>query len=75
MINYVGEAFAEMIEILKSPSYDKANIDKAYEIEEKINIWRDRLRDENQTKLGTDGYNINSAMVYNNVFYSLEKII
>ncbi|MGA0285294.1 MAG: Na/Pi cotransporter family protein [Saprospiraceae bacterium] len=74
MINYVGEAFAEMIEILKSPSYDKANIDKAYEIEEKINIWRDRLRDENQTKLGTDGYNINSAMVYNNVFYSLEKI-
>lgn len=74
MINYVGEAFAEMIEILKSPSYDKANIDKAYEIEEKINIWRDRLRDENQTKLGTDGYNVNSAMVYNNIFYSLEKI-
>ena len=74
MINYVGEAFAEMIEILKSPSYDKANIDKAYEIEEKINMWRDRLRDENLTKLGTDGYNINSAMVYNNVFYSLEKI-
>ena len=32
------------------------------------------MRGENQSNLGKKDYNINSAMIYNNIFSSLEKV-
>lgn len=70
----VKEAFDTMIENLKSPSYGKVSIDKAKELEVSINEFRDKLRKDNLKKLGKKDYNVKSAMVYNNVFSSLEKV-
>ncbi len=74
MIGLLDIAFDEMIKILQTPSYDNVNIEQAKENEIDINKFRDKLRKDNLNKLGTPDYNVNSAMVYNNIFSSFEKI-
>ncbi len=73
-MDIVDSAFATMKENLETPSYDDVSINKANDIETDINRFRNKLRKENLNNLGKKDYNINSAMVYNNIFSSLEKI-
>jgi phosphate:Na+ symporter len=63
-----------MMENLNAPSYDDVTVTKASDKEEDINRFRNKLRKENVSKLGTEGYNANSAMIFTNLFSSLEKI-
>ncbi|MEM1323939.1 MAG: Na/Pi cotransporter family protein [Bacteroidota bacterium] len=74
MIGKVDEAFKIMVANLKEPNYRKISKVKAMEVEIQINDLRNKLRTENHSKLGDPDYNINSAMVYNNIFSSLEKV-
>lgn len=74
MMDVVDSAFAEMNVNLAQDHYDKVDITKAREIEKELNRLRDKLRKENQSFLGTEGYTTQSAMIYNNLFSSLEKI-
>lgn len=74
MMDMVDEAFAEMVSNLNTPQYDNVSIDKAQELEEDINKMRDRFRKHNLSRLGDSDYNVNSAMIYNNLFSSLEKV-
>jgi len=70
----INKAFETMITNLKAPNYDKVSIESAITLEQEINDFRNKLRKENLTKIGTKDYNVKSAMVYNNVFSSLEKV-
>jgi len=74
MIELVDEAFAIMNTNLNSNSYDDVSKTSAVEIERSINKFRDTLRKGNVTNLGSAGYDMQSAMIYNNIFSSLEKV-
>lgn len=74
MLALVDEAFTEMNQNLKQDHYDKVDISQAKGIEKQINSLRNQLRKENQSLIGTEGYVVKSAMIYNNIFSSLEKI-
>jgi len=43
-------------------------------LEKEIDSYRNELRNEHLSNLGKDDYNVKSAMVYNNIFHSLEKV-
>jgi len=70
----IDEAFEEMVQNLNTQSYDNVNIERAIQLEKDINEYRDVLRDEHLNNLGTEDYNVKSAMMYNNIFHALEKI-
>ena len=70
----VDAAFVEMVKNLETPSYDDVTKTKADQLEKEINKYRNVLRDEHLSNLGTEDYNVKSAMVYNNIFHSLEKV-
>ena len=74
MIAIIDRAFAEMNNNLNLDHYDKINLENALAIEKEINKFRNELRKENIAKIGTDGYLVQSAMIYNNIFSSFEKI-
>jgi len=74
MMDKVDEAFVEMSTNLDNPHYDKIDISKAKQIEVEINGLRNDLRKHNLKRLGDADYNVNSAMIYNNLFSSLERI-
>jgi phosphate:Na+ symporter len=74
MVKLVDKAFAEMNKNLNQDHYDKVDIEKAMGIEKAINKYRNKLRNENQALMGSEGYVIESAMIYNNIFSSLERI-
>jgi len=74
MIGKVDEAFEEMVTNLNNPQYDKVNIARAKELENDIDKLRDKYRKHNLGRLGDSDYNVNSAMIYNNLFSSLEKV-
>ena len=74
MFKLIDEAFAVMVENLSTPSYD--NVDKAgaVDLERKINELRNTMRKENLLHMTQPDYNVNSAMIYNNIFSSLERV-
>ena len=74
MIDLVNEGFKEMVKNLNTDNYDKVDIEGALEIEKSINELRNKLKEENLTNLGHPEYNVRSAMIYNNVYSSLEKV-
>ena len=74
MIELVDEAFAIMNTNLTSNSYDDVSKTSAVEIERSINKFLDTLRKGNVTDLGSAGYDMQSAMIYNNIFHALEKV-
>jgi phosphate:Na+ symporter len=74
MISLVDQAFAEMNKNLASNNYSKVDITDALQIEKDINKYRNHLRKENQSMLGSEGYTVESAMIYNNLFSSLERV-
>ncbi len=74
MSSLVDKAFTIMNNNLSSDHYDQVNKEKAVDIERDINQFRNSLRKSNLTNLGSDGYDVQSAMIYNNIFSSLEKV-
>ncbi len=74
MLDLVDQAFEIMHKNLSAPNYEDVNIDEAKAKEKEINKFRDKLREENLNLLGSDGYSMNSAMIYNNIFSSMEKV-
>jgi len=74
MMALIDTAFKEMHKNLSQKNYNTVNKDTARELEEQINALRNRLRTENLNRLGEEDYLVKSAMIYNNIFSSLERI-
>lgn len=74
LIDKVDEAFKIMLENLNAPNYTEVTKTRALEVEKEINEMRNRFRKENTAMIGKKDYNPKSAIVYNNVFSSLERI-
>lgn len=75
MFNLVDEAFLSMIQNLENPHYDSVHKEKSVLLEQKINAQRDIMRKENTIAMEIEEeYNINSAMIYNNIYSNLEKV-
>lgn len=77
-INILSDLLDGAIRIMNEnlASVDYKNVKKYYaqKTEKLINQQRDRMRSEHASKLGLPDYNLKSAMVYSNVFLSLERI-
>jgi len=74
LIEKVDNAFKVMVSNLNSRSYDDVTMEEASKLEKEINKYRNQLRDEHLNQLGSPDYNVKSAMIYNNIFNSLEKV-
>lgn len=74
MTDLIDAAFDVMVKNLSTPSYDDVTKTKARDLESDINTLRDRFRKEHTKSIGSEDYNVKSAMVYNNVFSSLERV-
>ncbi|HLQ99266.1 MAG TPA: Na/Pi symporter [Sphingobacterium sp.] len=74
MFDLLDEAFAIMCENLNKHIAD-VTLDEAKKIEDKINRKRDEIRREYYDSLSNNGdVNIESGILYNNMFASLERI-
>lgn len=70
----IDKAFIIMNTNLAMDHYDEVDKAPAMEVEKSINKFRNNLRKNNLIQLGSDGYDVQSAMIYNNIFSSLEKV-
>lgn len=73
MFQLVDEAFEILNKNLAVPEYEQVDLGPAITMEKKINQLRDLMRKENQEQQTDPDYNINSSLIYNNLFSSLEK--
>lgn len=73
MLTTIDEAFEEMIKNLKKP-YKEITLDRAQEIEDKINKLRDKYRTEHLSSIEDHEFNIRSGIIYTDLIYSAEKI-
>ena len=73
LIGKLGDAFDFMIENIEI-SADDLNINKAVDIENEIDRLRNRLRKDHLKSIGDSDYNIESGMIYTNMFSSFERI-
>jgi phosphate:Na+ symporter len=74
MIEMISAAFGQMNTNLSSASYSTVEKDTARALEDEINSLRDKLRAKNSDRLGDGDYKVEAAMIYNNIFSSLERI-
>lgn len=74
LIEIVQRGFDEMNHNLNLSSYDEASLVKCYALEDEINVQRNTMRSYNQKNLEKDDYNVSSAMVFTNLFSSLERV-
>ncbi|GAB5418225.1 MAG: hypothetical protein Crog4KO_16700 [Crocinitomicaceae bacterium] len=72
MSRAIDAAFEVMNENLNA-EYGSISLDKAIDCERKVNALRNKLRDEHLQNLGS-GENMDNALIYNNLFSSLEKV-
>ena len=72
MIDVIDEAFEIMNANLNS-EYGSISIEDAVAKEREINQLRDQLRSEHLTLIGS-GENTDNALIYSNLFSSLEKV-
>ncbi len=70
----VERSFDEMNHNLNLDSYDSATLSKCYDLEEETNVQRNSMRKYNQENLGDTNYDVNAAMIFTNLFSSLERI-
>lgn len=73
MITVVGESLEIMVKNLNQP-YANVTIEAAQEAEQKINELRDTLRRQHLVNIQNGDYKINTALIYNDIIHSLEKI-
>lgn len=70
----ISQACKIMSQNLAATDYSAVQKTAATLAEKKINTLRNEMREEHLLRLGAADYNVKSAMVYNNVFTSLERI-
>jgi len=74
LLSLVDEAFKIMNSNLSSENIGAISISEAREVQDKISSVMKNFRNQILEEISQDGYNIKSAMVYNNIFTLLEKI-
>lgn len=74
MNGLVTEAFDEMVSNLKKPEFEGVSIDKAMEIEDRINTHCRKLRNDNLAQIGTSEYNVQSSIIYTSLFNMMESV-
>lgn len=74
MFQLVDEAFEILNKNIAVPEFSNINLEPAIAIEKKINKLRDQMRRENKESQSDPNYNINSSLIYNNLFTSLEQV-
>ena len=74
LFEILERVFAEMNYNLNLSSYDDAALEKCYALEDETNIQRNAMRKYNQEHIGDEDYNTSTAMIYTNLFSSLERI-
>lgn len=73
MFALVDKAFEIMIENLNA-DWSDVSIEKANAAENAINKKRDKMRDEHLENLGNSEFNMESGMIFSNLFSSCEKV-
>ena len=73
MFDMIDLAFENMTLNLEQ-RYDNIDLEKAKSIEDQVNALRDRIRREHLDNMGKGDYNIDSGMIYNDLYSSLEKV-
>ncbi len=73
MLTITDEAFEIMNDNL-SAQYGSISMEKAVEKEREINALRDQLRRKHLKNIEKEEFNMNSALIYSNVFASFEKV-
>ncbi|MFK8046449.1 MAG: Na/Pi symporter [Crocinitomicaceae bacterium] len=73
ILGYVDSAFEIMTENLEA-DWDGVLLDKAIEAEEKINAQRDTMKREHLSNLNNKDFNMESGMIYSNLFSLAEKV-
>lgn len=69
----VDEAFVTMVENLNA-EWEGVSMEKAVEIEARINKKRNAMRKEHLQNLGSTDFNMESGMAFSNLFSSCEKV-
>lgn len=73
MFEYLDQAFIIMNDNLNK-GYEGADIDSAYEIENKINSYRNTLRQDHLHNIENKKYSIQAGIIYNDLFSGCEKL-
>lgn len=73
MFDLIDLTFENMIFNLEN-DYGDIQLEKAKNLEEEINQLRDRIRKEHLDNMGKGDYNIDSGMIYNDLYSSLEQV-
>ena len=73
MMALVDEAFEEMISNLEK-NWSEVDIEKARDIEKRLNKMRNKMRKEHLNTVKSGQYNIKGAMFYTDLYSSLEKV-
>jgi len=73
MFKLIDESFEVMIENLND-DWDNVNIEEALVKENAINNKRDQMRNEYFENMQKKGFNIESGMIFSNLFSNLEKV-
>lgn len=73
MFVLIDQAFTILNRNLAVPEYSQIDIAPAISIEKKINAQRDLMRREDQLYQSDPDYNLNSSLIYSNLFSSLER--
>ena len=73
MFTLVSEALAEMIQNLEK-GYKLIDINKALDIEEEINQYRNKLKKEHLKSIEKKDYSYQTGIIYNDLFSESEKL-
>ncbi len=73
MFDMIDLAFENMMINLEN-KYEDIDLDKAELLEVEVNNLRDKIRKEHLDNMGKPDYNIDSGMIYNDLYSSLEKV-
>lgn len=73
MFQLVDEAYMVMLENLEG-SYGSINLGPAYEAEEKINQFRNKLRKQHLKNVEEEKYKYQAGVIYNDLFSEAEKL-
>lgn len=73
ILSLVDEALLIMIENLQQ-GYSNINLGPAYEAEEKINQFRNKLRDEHINNVEASKYKYQAGVIYNDLFSEAEQL-
>jgi len=73
MFALIGRSFEVMLVNLEN-RYEDIKLDEAKELEDAINTLRDKIRKEHLDSIGKGNYNIDSGMIYTDLYSQLEKV-